>query len=299
MGVIQRPSDIVFPLPGSPLSRVREFRRMHKTEEIHDALMGDKRTYDISDLGKGGCAKVVSLRCKRSGDRFAIKTPLKPTDVHHRLIFAEAHALERLTGVDGVVGYLGHRISKEGSFVAMDKLSGKPLSQILPQMSLESFLIVMAHVSSALSKIHERGLVHRDLKPENIFIEKSGYPKILDFGLALRSGLKPKSASGTPEFIAPETLHLDPVSPAMDVFALGRILYEKVSGAKLVMTSTQIRTAAYSEFAASLPPIPQSTSKGEPIPPAIPALIDLCTHQDPSMRPDAKTVFEVLCCLLS
>ncbi len=296
---VQRPNHIVFPPSGSPLSRVKQFRRMHRAGDVAAALEGDPSIYQVSDLGKGGCAKVVSLTCNQSGDKFAIKTPLRPTDALHRLIFAEAHTLERLVSVDGVVGYLGHQISSKGSFVAMDQLSGKPLSKIMFQMSLNNFFFVMAHVADSLSKIHERGLVHRDLKSENIFIEKTGYPKILDFGLSLRIGVTPRFIAGTPEFMAPESYYLAPVSPAIDVFALGRILYEKISGTDLAMSSEQIQSGAYLEFASSLPPVPLWTSKGEPVPPVVSALIDLCTDADPSRRPDAKVVSNVLCLLIS
>lgn len=296
---LYRPSNIVFPLPGSSATRVAAFKRMHNTGEIHDALNGDRSIYDVSDLGAGGCGKVVSLKCRRSGDELAIKTPLKSTDIQTRLIFTEARALGRLSDVSGVVGYLGHKISKDGSFVAMDRLHGRSLSSMFTQISLENFLIVMAYVADALSKTHEIGVVHRDLKPENIFIQRTGYPRLIDFGLSLKIGQKPNSVCGTPEFIAPESLALDPVSPKMDVFAFGRILYEKVSGKALKMSLDQVLSGAYSEFASSLPDLPLVTSKGEPVPPVVPALIDLCTHPDPNMRPDAKTILEVLCCLTS
>ena len=104
-------------------------------------------------------------------------------------------------------------------------------------------------IASAMAAAHAQGVVHGDLKPGNIMVTEAEVAEIMDFGLARRhaeprshEGGRPAGISGTPAYMSPEQARGEPPSPASDVFALGLILYEMVSGQKIV-TATNLLEA--------------------------------------------------------
>jgi len=126
-------------------------------------------------------------------------------------------------------------------FLVMELLEGEPLSDRLLRgpFSLTAALETMLPVLSALGALHANGLVHRDLKPSNIFLTAHGV-KLLDFGLARQTNrddaatatalTMPGTLSGTPLYMAPEQIIGDPLDARTDVFAVGIVLYELVTG---------------------------------------------------------------------
>lgn len=133
-----------------------------------------------------------------------------------------------------------------GDFVVMQYVEGEPLSDRLRRGRLDSAeaLRLCEQIAEALAAAHERGVVHRDLKPQNIIITPSGRPKLLDFGLAKRtlSGTAaaeaattaalthPHTILGTPGYQAPEQIRNTTVDRRADIFALGCVLYESLTG---------------------------------------------------------------------
>ena len=133
-------------------------------------------------------------------------------------------------------------------FLVMELLEGSTLRERLASaapLDRSEVLHVLRGVCSALDSAHTRGLVHRDLKPENIFLqrhERGTVPKVLDFGLAKALNASPRTSEsttvattagmliGTLEYMAPEQLAGDEASPAWDVWALGVIAYEMMTG---------------------------------------------------------------------
>jgi TolB-like protein len=126
-------------------------------------------------------------------------------------------------------------------FLVMELLEGEPLSDRLLRgpLSLPAALETLLPVLGALGALHARGLVHRDLKPSNIFLTAHGV-KLLDFGLARETGrdeaatatalTMPGTLCGTPQYMAPEQIVGDPLDARTDVFAVGIVLYELVTG---------------------------------------------------------------------
>ena len=136
-----------------------------------------------------------------------------------------------------------HDVGQEGDvdFLVMEYLEGETLAQRLEHGALpvgeavQQALVIL----SALEAVHRRGLLHRDLKPANLFLTSHGL-KLLDFGLArwTTSGLSATTAQltqagmviGTPQYLAPESLHGQPVDARADLFAVGTLLYEMITG---------------------------------------------------------------------
>jgi eukaryotic-like serine/threonine-protein kinase len=123
-------------------------------------------------------------------------------------------------------------------FIAMEYLEGSDLEHLLAQrtpLSIAEKLDIAIDVLSGLAFAHKRGLVHRDVKPANIRVTEDGRAKIMDFGivhLSSSSMTKTGVALGTPDYMAPEQIAGGRVTPSTDIFAMGAVTYELLTGAR-------------------------------------------------------------------
>jgi serine/threonine protein kinase len=137
--------------------------------------------------------------------------------------------------------------------IVMEYVDGQPLSAVLEQGALtpKRALGIGRQIALGMAAAHAQGIVHGDLKPANIMVTSSDFVKITDFGLAQRTKprLSPddtvdwrpqgnRGISGTPSYMAPEQARGDVVTPATDVFALGLILFEMVTGRRAIQGDT-------------------------------------------------------------
>src|SRR5262249_28845928 len=132
------------------------------------------------------------------------------------------------------------------------KLNGKPLP------AAEAARLAEA-LARALEAAHQKQIVHRDLKPHNILLTEAGEPKISDFGLAKRldaagTGTATGAVVGTPSYMAPEQAAQQPVGPAADVYALGAVLYEMLTGRPPFVGPDAVATLAQVLHQDPLPP---------------------------------------------
>lgn len=125
------------------------------------------------------------------------------------------------------------------AYIAMERLKGSDLHHWLANnrcMPAEACAGLMARVADAVHFAHRRGLIHRDIKPSNIFLGRDMKPKVLDFGIALAQEKQhgrpdePKKLIGTPNYMSPEQALARPLDARSDVFSIGTILYELVTG---------------------------------------------------------------------
>ena len=123
-------------------------------------------------------------------------------------------------------------------FLAMELIRGRPLSELLKRRRFEEAesVVLIEKIARAVGAAHAKGIVHRDLKPANILVIPFGEPKVTDFGLARvvsseKAITEAGAALGTPMYMAPEQVSAKPASPRTDVYALGAILYEMLTGA--------------------------------------------------------------------
>jgi alkyl hydroperoxide reductase subunit AhpC/tRNA A-37 threonylcarbamoyl transferase component Bud32 len=145
--------------------------------------------------------------------------------------------------------------------IVMEYLDGQPLSKLLEAgpLSLAQAAAIARQVALGMAAAHERGIVHGDLKPANVMVTAAGVAKILDFGLASRQRQAstqvadgseadgPRGLFGTPGYMSPEQSRGQPISPASDVFSLGLILYEMLTGRPLIRSTKvleMVRTVA-------------------------------------------------------
>src|SRR2546421_3591922 len=199
-------------------------------------------------LGQGGVGAVYLARDRKLHDkRVVIKVLLDRSLQNSWVVQKFQQEKEALARVDhpGVVGILDTGELTDGKpYLVMQYIDGVTLrSQIKPEgMSLDRAAEIIRQTGRALSAAHDRGIFHRDLKPENIMLQTFGsgeeQVKIIDFGIAkLKDSVVAPSTmtgatAGTVAYMAPEQLSGRAVSAATDIFAMGAIAYELVTGRK-------------------------------------------------------------------
>jgi len=212
-----------------------------------------KDRYEILEiLGEGGMAFVYKARDTQLERLVAIKT-LKPNYVNQET-FVERFKREAKTAANlnhpNIVQIFDWGIEDEPFFV-MEYIEGNTLTSIIAKnrtISLSDILFIGAQVSSGLHAAHEKGLVHRDIKPGNIMITPDGKVKVTDFGIVSLQNeesdiTKTGSILGTASYISPEQAQGKAVSIESDLYSLGTVLYELITGKAPFTGDTPISTA--------------------------------------------------------
>jgi serine/threonine-protein kinase len=210
------------------------------------AKLGNYRIVDR--LGAGGMGEVYCAEDEKLGRKVALKVmaPELTSDPELlRRFETEARALAALNHPN-IVTVHSLEESNDRRFITMEFVAGRPLSEIggrVP-MAIEKAVDIGVQICEALSAAHDRSIVHRDLKPANVMVTPEGQVKVLDFGIAkLRSfrtdgdseaptALETKKGTtvGTLQYMSPEQVEAREIDHRSDLFSLGVILYEMVTG---------------------------------------------------------------------
>jgi serine/threonine protein kinase len=208
----------------------------------------DSRYFVQKELGQGGVGAVYLARDRKLHDKpVVIKVLLEKSLQNSWVVQKFQQEKEALARVDhpGVVGILDNgELPDRKPYLVMQFIDGVTLrSLIRPEgIPLERAADLIKQIGRALAAAHDKGIFHRDLKPENIMLQSYGggeeQVKIIDFGIAkLKDSIVAPSTvtgatAGTVSYMAPEQLSGRPVSAAMDIYAMGAIAYELVTGRK-------------------------------------------------------------------
>lgn len=214
------------------------------TEPLLGQTIGSYRVASL--LGVGGMGRVYKAVHPQIGSRVAIKV-LSMECAHHpglvQRFFAEARSVNVIRH-ESIVNVLDLSMLPDGRpYIVMEYLDGQPLSRVIVERSplpVGGAVMLMCEVLDALAAAHSSGVVHRDLKPDNIFVTAQGRPKVLDFGIAkLRPELgagsdatRTGSILGTPHYMSPEQAQGSAVDQRSDLYSLGVILFELLTGSR-------------------------------------------------------------------
>ena len=192
-----------------------------------------------SVVAHSGMATIFRARDIRTGQQVAIKVP--HLEVESDPVFFERFRREEEIGQmldhPGIVKVL--RTKKSSVYIVMEWAEGKLLRELLREQtkfSAERATGIAIQICDALDYIHSLGVVHRDLKPENIMVDAEDNIKLLDFGIAAKAGArrltfgKLSHTMGTPDYISPEQVKGKRGDCRSDVYALGVMLYEMLTG---------------------------------------------------------------------
>jgi tetratricopeptide (TPR) repeat protein len=247
-------------------------------------------------LGRGGMATVYKVRDTHTGTSVALKrgSTRDPSKSAKRqvLLQREYHTLEQLRH-PRIIEVYDYGVDDAGPYYTMEWLDGADLDSSGP-LPWQEACAVLRDVASSLAILHSRGLLHRDVSPRNVRRTRDGRAKLIDFGAMTSTGISVE-VSGTPPFIAPEVLQIQPLDSRADLFSLGALAYFLVSGrhAYPARSVAELRDLWRSR------PVPLTRLLPD-IPPALDALVLELLALDRSARPEhAAEVMSRLCAIAS
>ncbi|MFB4286722.1 protein kinase [Nonomuraea sp. ATR24] len=191
----------------------------------------------------------------------------------------------------GVVDVYDYGVSGDTVYLVMKFVDGEPLDRLLGRLgriSPQPAMELIAQAASALQAVHDQGIVHRDVKPGNLLVQRDGTLVITDFGIA-RSDLANRLTDagmvlGTAAYCAPEQAEGAPVTPAVDIYALGVVAYECLAGQRPFDGDSPV-TIALKHIREAPPPLPPD------IPGPVRALVERALSKDPARRfPSARAM---------
>ena len=255
----------------------------------------------LASLGQGGMGEVYRAKDTRLSRDVAVK--VLPAE-----LAGDAERLSRFEQEARSASALNHpniiTIHDVGtadgvSYIAMELVEGRTLRELLTAgaMPPRRLLPIAAQIADGLAKAHESGIVHRDLKPENVMVNRDGFVKILDFGLAKLTspgldsggsqlatlagpGTRPGMVMGTVGYMSPEQASGEAVDFRSDQFSLGSILYEMATGNRAFQKKTAIET-----LSAIIREDPSPIASANPEAPApLRWIVERCLAKEPADR---------------
>jgi Tfp pilus assembly protein PilF/TolB-like protein len=271
----------------APADRTQTLDRRAHGFETGQIVAG--RYQIVECLGQGGMGKVYKAHDLEVHEDVALKL-IRPD------IAADERTIQRFQNELKITRKIAHRnvcrmfdMGREGQdhFIAMEFVPGEDLKSTIQRigtLTVRKTLDLGKQICQGLSEAHRQGVIHRDLKPSNIIVDRSGNVHIMDFGIALSRESErltdPGAVPGTIEYLAPEVLDGKEPGVASDIYSLGVILYELLTGRVPFRGKSTYQVAA--KHMSESPRDPALLNPA--IPPALGRLILKCLSKDPARR---------------
>lgn len=243
----------------------------------------------VSKLGEGGMGVVFEAEDLKLGRRVALKflpPHLRADNAAKARFVHEAKAASALDHPNIGTIYEIDETSDGQMFIAMARYDGGTLRQKLEsgRVTASDAIDIVTQVSSGLAKAHGSGIVHRDIKPGNILLTTDGLAKVVDFGLAKLAGItrvtRTGTTVGTVSYMSPEQAQGEEVDPSSDVFSLGVVFYELLTGQRPFQGGNE---AAVIYSIINVDPDPLEFHQSG-LPPGLQKVVDKALAKDPASR---------------
>ena len=198
----------------------------------------DNRYEILEVIGTGGMAVVYKARCHRLNRLVAIKIlkdDYSQDEEFRRRFHAESHAVAMLSH-SNIVSVYDVSTADDADYIVMELIDGITLKQYMEKkgtLNWKETLHFAIQIAKALEHAHSRGIIHRDIKPHNVMVLKNGSVKVTDFGIARvmsKSNTLTKEALGSVHYISPEQARGGRVDNCSDLYSLGVVMYEMMTG---------------------------------------------------------------------
>ena len=242
----------------------------------------------IRELGTGGMAWVYLAKDLKDHQEVAVKVmyPQYSDDVSYVQRFTREAKLAIQLSSPHIVKVLNYGSDRDIHYLVMENVAGEDLKSVLQRrgpLPYQEVLGIAAQVARALHHANEHGIVHRDIKPENLMITPDGTVKVLDFGIARARTLPSITQSGfigSPYYISPEQAMGETVDIRSDIYSLGIVMYEMLSG-KLPFDASS-PWSIISQHIANQPPVLALSETDLPRP--VEELVNKALSKDPTDR---------------
>jgi len=209
--------------------------------ELTPAQLLDGRYRIDLKVSRSGMATIYKAFDTKENHSVALKIPHMQyeSDVSFFSRFQREAAIGRVLDHPNILKFYEPDANQSRPYIVMEFLEGRTLAQVLNEVKpfpIDDALQIAARIADALDHMHGKGIVHRDLKPQNIMICKDGSLRIMDFGIARASDMRRLTfvgftpAMGTPDYMAPEQVKGKRGDARTDIYSLGAMLYEMVTG---------------------------------------------------------------------
>ena len=243
----------------------------------------------IEEIGRGGMGRVYKAEDTELNITVALKMirPLYSKDPHFIQNFKEETILARSISHENVIRIHDLGEVNDIKFISMEYIKGHDLKDLIHTsgaLSAETTISIAKQICLGLKAAHQKNIVHLDLKPRNIMIDYKGHAYIMDFGvsksLKARKMERKKKVAGTLPYISPEQAKGEEVDQRADIYSLGIILFEMLTG-KLPFEAHTAKEYIQKHLQEKPPPITELKSD---VPPTLQKIIMKCLHKNPENR---------------
>ena len=233
-------------------------------KELDSGTVFAGRYQVIEELGRGGMGRVYRVLDKKLGEEVALKL-IKPE------VASDEKTIQRFRNELRTARKIGHPnvtrmydLGEDGGthFITMEYVRGEDLKSFIRRsgrLTVDKAVAIAGQVCEGLAEAHRQGVVHRDLKPQNVMIDRDGNARIMDFGIARSLTGKGITGAGTfigtPEYMSPEQVEGGDIDQRSDIYSLGIVLYEMLTGRRPFEGDTALDVAVKQKSEA--PPEPK------------------------------------------